>query len=316
MRFLYPLIALTVFAISCSIWITTAVFTNPAEEARSFLSDISSGDLSKSVRHFGGNSCRCPAKGGWGSYLIYVSAQEPNLAFLVGHPFNMGTATASKMKSASNQKSVVPWEQPEDVAIDIPLTFDEKKYQPLFLPLPMAYGQAMTVKEWKEFLADPDKDAWKGFTLRFRPSLKQGMLAAPKETISDEMRHEFEALKEAEKSEADKAREEAEQAREENDPFASKETSAEEMKTLFGEDAMTYIQPKDAGVVKDENGKEIAVEDLEKQLPRLKSATMRLHIVRRGQLKDWTVYHFGMMEPVLQYPDGHTVKLENDRRPS
>lgn len=307
MRFLYPLIALTVFALSCSIWISTAVFTNPADEARSFLSDVSSGDLGKSVRHFGGNSCRCPAKGGWGSYLIYVSAQEPNLAFLVGHPFEMGASTSSQMQSASTQKSVVPWEKPEDVAVDIPITFDEKKYQPLFLPLPMAYGQPMTDKEWKEFLADPDKDAWKGFTLRFRPSLKQGVLVAAKNTISDETRNEFEALKEAEKAKEEEGG---------GDPFASKETSAEEMKTLFGDDAMIYTQPKDAGAVKDEAGKEIPMEDLEKQLPRLKTATMRLHIVRRGQLKDWTVYHFGLMDPVLQLPDGRTIKLKHDRRPS
>src|SRR5215472_16798140 len=62
----------------------------PEREGVRFVTDLIRGNLSKIVRNFGGNTCRCPAKGGWGSYLVYQSGQEPNLAFLVGHPVLCG----------------------------------------------------------------------------------------------------------------------------------------------------------------------------------------------------------------------------------
>src|SRR6202042_1443822 len=102
-------------------------------------------------------------------YLIYVSGQEPNLACITGHQFSIAGAKTTPI--TNDKQSFVPWEKPEDRIVDVQVSFDPKIYQPLFLPLPMAYEKKMTEQELNQFLRDPDKDAWKGFTLRLRPSL-------------------------------------------------------------------------------------------------------------------------------------------------
>lgn len=327
MRFVYPLIVLFVFALSVIIFIATSVYSSPAEEAVAFLDDLKTGNLSRAVKRFGGNVCRCPAKGGWGSYLIYVSAQEPNLAFLVGHDFSMGKPVVHPLKKEA--KHVLPWEKPEDTVVDIPLTFDKQKYQPLFLPLKMAYGHEMTEKELNEYVADPDREAWKGFYLRLRPSLQPGAIAPPRDGITPEALLEFDALRETKaKVLGSKANEKksgtADTDSEPADEAARKGTSAQkhardeaaDLRELFGEDAADYIEPKEAGKVLRADGSEVPRHEVEEKLPRLSQTLMRLHVVRRGQLKDWTIYHFGTMENEVVFPDGRKLVLEHDRPPN
>lgn len=339
MRFIYPIIVLIVLALSVLIFVSTSVYSDPSEEAVAFLQDIKEANLSRAVKRFGGNVCRCPAKGGWGSYLIYVSAQEPNLAFLVGHDFAMGKAVVHPLKRDS--QPVLPWEKPEDTVVDIPLTFDQQKYTPLFLPLKMAYGHKMTEKEFDDFCSDPDKEAWKGFYLRLRPTLKPGALMPPEGSISPEAAMEFQALKDNKAKalsrdkessagaprmrrplkEENEDREEAPQHKDDGDESGKKSASdqkseIQELKELFGEEAAAYIEPKDPGPVVREDGSEIPPADLEARCPRMKSTLMRLHVVRRGQLKDWTIYHFGTMDNVLIMPGGKELKLQHDRPPN
>ena len=71
----------------------------------------------------------------------------------------------------NNVAAAIPWQKTEDTQVDLPLTFQAVTYQPLFLPLAMAYGQKMKESEFNEFLKDPDNGAWKGLTLRLRPGL-------------------------------------------------------------------------------------------------------------------------------------------------
>ncbi len=302
MRFAYPLLFILLAIISASTWISSLVFADPKDEAITFLTDIKSGKLAKTVKHFGGNACRCPAKGGWGSYLIYQSGQEPNLAFMTGHDFEIGKPTATKMENTKTY--LVPWERPEDSAVDVPISFNASRYSPVFLPLPMAYGKKMTEAEFAKFLQDPDNDSWKGFTLRFRPSIKPGSIAPPTEPLPPEAATEFEALQ---KNGGKKASEEK---------LPPKESTDDAIKEALGDEAAAdYLHPTEAGQVVKEDGTVIPWEQLEGKLPRLKNATLRLHVVRRGQIKDWTIYHFGLMDPVL-VESGKEIHFTHDRRPS
>jgi hypothetical protein len=183
--------------------------------------------------------------------------------------------------------------------VDIPITFDPKKYAPLFLPLPMAYGEQMTEAQLNDFIKDPDTDAWKGFTLRLRPSLKPGAIAPPSEPLPAKVQDEFKDLQPKKPGQEEKDEESTEDA----------------VRKVLGAEAAKYIQPKDAGPVVDADGKPIPTEKVESMLPHLTSAIIRLHVVRRGAVNEWTIYHFGLMYPVLQFNDGREVKLVHDRRP-
>jgi len=295
-------------------FLCNSVYSSPADEAVAFLNDVKSGNLSRAVKRFGGNVCRCPAKGGWGSYLIYISAQEPNLAFMVGKDFSMGKAAVDRLDRKTSY--VLPWEKPEDTIVDIPITFDEKKYLPLFLPLKMAYGHKMTEKEFSDFVANPDTEAWKGFYLRLRPTTEPGALRPPEGAITPDAEMEFEALKKDKIKAFDDKKVDSEAERKEREKRESdSQKEIQELKELFGEEAASYIEPKDPGPVIMSDGTEMPRERVSEMLPRLKSTLMRLHVVRRGQLKDWTIYHFGMMENVMRLNDGRELKLVHDRPP-
>ncbi len=298
MRFAFPALAITVFLITCTVLFNTFSNADPRDETGRFLRDVRSGDYKKSVKHFGGNACRCPAKGGWVSYLVYASGEEPNLAFIMGKDFELGNSKFQKIPTQSDAKSIVPWEKPEDVVVDVPIVFS-KGYQPLFLPLPMAYGQSMTEGELNEFLADPDKDAWKGLTLRMRPSLKPGLMERPKESQEIEYRP-------TEKLRGVDATESGSFGVTVDTPSAESETEKILLEAL-GKDALVYLHPKDPGAVKTPAGLTVSDEQVEAKLPRIKSVLLRLHVVRRGQLKDWTVYHIGVTEPVLKIGDKEVV---------
>lgn len=302
MRFAFPALAITIFVITCTVLFNTFANADPRDVTGKFLRDIRLGEYKKTVKHFGGNACRCPAKGGWVSYLVYASAEEPNLAFMMGKQFETGDSKFQRIPTQSDAKSIVPWEKPEDVVVDVPIVFS-KGYNPLFLPLPMAYGQSMTEEELNEFLADPDKDAWKGLTLRMRPSLAPGLMERPKESLDIEYRP-TEKLRGVDATESGSFG-----VTVDNDQSAQSETEKILLEAL-GKDALVYLHPKDPGPVKTPAGLTVSPEQVEAKLPRIKSLLLKLHVVRRGQLKDWTVYHIGVTEPVVKVGDKE-IALKN-----
>ncbi len=302
MRFAFPALAIIVFMITCTVLFNTFSNADPRDTTNRFLRDIRNGDYKKTVKNFGGNACRCPAKGGWVSYLVYASGEEPNLAFIMGKQFDFGNSKFQRIPTQSDAKSIVPWEKPEDVVVDVPIDFS-KGYKPLFLPLPMAYGQSMTEAELNEFLTDPDKDAWKGLTLRMRPSLSPGLMERPKES------HEIE-YRPTEKLRGVDATESGSYGVTVDNGASSESETEKILLEALGKDALVYLHPKDPGPVKTPAGLTVSMEQVESKLPRVKSVLLRLHVVRRGQLKDWTVYHIGVTEPVLEVGDKQ-IALKN-----
>lgn len=297
MRYLYPLAMFTALGIVIFTIYNSQVKADPVKTATQFLSYVREGNYKEAVAEFGGNACRCPAKGGWVSYLIYSSSQEPNLAFITGQPFsfNMGQPKAIEA-SEEAKKGSVPWQSPEDVVIDVQIEFDQKKYAPLFLPVFMAYGKDMSEKEFEEFLKDPDKEAWKGFTLRLRPSLVSGAIDRPESS---------KGIKYNPTGKSEKTK---------DDDSSYVYAPLEEMiKETLGEEGLLYLHPRDPASVIKEDGSKYSTKEILDKLPRLKSVNLRLHVVRRDQLKEWTVYHFALTEPRLIRENGTTLDLENYR---
>jgi len=293
MRF-YPLLIICLALLAFFNFSQSLTKMTPSREAVKFVRDIGHGNLSKIVHNFGGNTCRCPAKGGWGSYLVYQSGQEPNLAFLVGRSFSYTNPTVEYLKQERPPAEILPWQKSEDTGVDLHLTFNPTVYQPYFLPLPLAYGKKISQKELLSFAADPQPDAWKGFTLRLRPGLKPGAIKADERTIGDESKPEFRALEDLfTKGELKKG-----------GGLERPNVDQKLIKETLGEQSAEFLTPTDAGDVIDENGKILPYSEVEKVLPRLKSIVLRLHVVRVGQIDEWTIFHFNFHDAIVTAGDG------------
>lgn len=150
---------------------------DPKVTARLFLSAIQTRNTEKALAMFGDVYCSCAPKGGYQSYLKYDSGQDPNLAFLLGHLFAIGTA--SKQLLQENVPDTLPWEHPEIVVITTPLEFDQSRYSPYLLPLALAFGKSMKVEEFEKFLANPNSEGSKGLSLRLRSTVDPGLIPDP-----------------------------------------------------------------------------------------------------------------------------------------
>lgn len=298
MRVILPL-----FLIGCFLIVLFQAFrgdqpSNPSRHALSFVKHVKNNDYGKVVEAFGGNVCRCPAKLGWVSYLFYNSGEEPNLAFLMGQDFEAGPIAVKAMKSDSKNYSIL--DKPEDFAVAIPLRFDH--YRPMFLPLDMAYGYDISADQFEKFLGDPDHEAWKALTLRMRPSLAKGTADEP------------EAARVLVNKQKQKAKRESSKIGPSTE--AEKPDQNDLEKELFG-DAARYNTPKDAGKVKLADGTALSNEVVAARLPRLKSAILHLHMVRRDQRQPFTVFHFVISDPVLTLPGSNNdLVIKNFHAPA
>ncbi len=300
MRVILPLFLIGCFLIVLFQAFRTDQPSDPRRHAFLFVKHVKDNDYAKVVEAFGGNICRCPAKLGWVSYLIYNSGEEPNLACLMGRNFESGPVQVKAMKSDAKNYSVL--DRPEDYEVTVPLRFDT--YRPMFLPLDMAYGYDISGEQFEKFLADPDHEAWKGLTLRMRPSLAKGAVDQPEASKNLVNRQKAKEKQEQIKQEQNKPGQE---------PGKPDQNDLE--KELFG-DAARYNTPKDAGGVKLADGTTLSQEAIAARLPRLKSARLRLHMVRRDQRQPFTVFHFVISDPVLCDEKNNDITLLNFRPPS
>ncbi|MBX9937715.1 MAG: hypothetical protein K2Y32_00605 [Candidatus Obscuribacterales bacterium] len=250
----------------------------PAKKAVEFMENIKAGDYKKTVEGFGVNTCRCPGTLGWASYLVYASNEATNIAFMFGKSFDYGEPHCRKI--ATTVQATTVFDRPEDWDVNVDLRFVDGKFQPLFLPLKMAYGYDMSEAEFNTFLANPDADAWQGFCLRLRPTLAKGVTDFPEEAKALEKKgHDADSRAKA--------------------ITGGNERAEAIAKNLFGEEATQYLHPKDAGAVIKADGSKMSELEIERQLPRLCAATLRLHMVRRDQKLPFSVSQILVMEPVL-----------------
>jgi hypothetical protein len=263
---------------------------SPDKEAVSFLADIQSGNASKVVRHFGTNVCHCPKKKGWGAYLAYQTDEEPNLAFLLGHPFSIVHINKRAIASSPQARHGVPWEAPEDYLVNVQIGFDKSKYSPYFVPLAMAYGKTMTNEELDNFLAHPEYEFWKSFSLRLRSGLETDAIKFDTGNIDQDVTAEFKFL--------------GPKAEELKDKQTSKQISKE-----IGKEKSWYLAPKDAGAIIMPSGTIIKAGQISNKLPRLISTVIQLKVVRSAKMQPWSIAEFALKYPVLEKSNGQFVKL-------
>jgi hypothetical protein len=305
MRFILTILGIAIFLIVAF----TALKISPDEDtpakyAKQFLNHLQDGDYPSAVSTFGGNICRCPADLGWVSYLIYGSGEDPNLAFMMGKRFVRGGFDIKKMRSTVDKSKQTLLERPQDFEVDVPLSFDPVIYAPYFLPLDMAYGIPIKESDLNSFVADPDKDCWKALTLRMRPSLNAGTVAIPDDAKKqiDHYMKDKRAREKEEREYGEKHKNTATQTATEVAAGLAKEALAEAENSK-------YLIPKDAGDVLGADGKPIAKDLVASRLPRLKSALLRLHMVRRDPVEPFTVFHFVVSDPVLLLPQNGDYKI-------
>jgi len=259
-------------------------------EARAavFVRHLKSANYEDTVKDFGGNTCRCPAELGWVSYLIYGSGEEPNLAALLGRDFVSGGMKCKKMTSKAQIKTVL--DKPQDYEVSVPISFAPGQ-GPWFLPLDTAYGYTIDKAAFDAFIANPDQKAWQGLTLRMRNDLSPTScdISPAAQKLITRNKKRMAELGIINQALGDNPK----------DP------------------ATRYITPRAPGLIEIAPGKTVPLSDpdLSQKLPRLASATLRLHMVRHDQIHPFTVFHFVLSDPVLEMANGERLVMRSFKPP-
>jgi hypothetical protein len=249
--------------------------TDPIMVSKEFLAKIAQGDIKTAKSYFGGR-CACVIPGGWISYLIYKSGQEPNLAYLVGARFSMGDF-CKKIEMPDSQDL-----QQKRCLVTIPITFSGDD-RPFFLPVKMAFGKTIEESELLHFSHNPGKEWQKGFTLRLRPSISKGAIdhAAMSETMNAN-----------------------------SSLLSNYEKQAQDLFRLLGNDVITFLPPADAGPVTRGDKTFLKQYEVEKLLPRVQKISISLLLVQKAGTPYWLVTQCKSTKPILQVVNGNLTALK------
>lgn len=271
MRSFHVLLLGIIFVFAVVLMFGSAAEDKPAEEAVKFLTKVSQNDTEGALREFGDNTCHCAPKGGYAAYLNgYSVAQEPNITFLLGKQFSLGTPKTKPLPS-NGAPYMLPWDKPEDAVVYVPIEFKDAQSRPYFLPIDSAFGYEISEADLRKFEADP-KDWMKAMTLRTRSSVEPGLV----------------------------------EPRDPKAPETDMEKAAKD--GTLPKELVRYIQPADAGSVKLADGKVVPMSHFADSLPRLKSCEVGLKVVRRGTFKRWAIKKLGVVNCVL-VSDGKEIPI-------
>lgn len=240
---------------------STKASEEPTEAVSTFLRHLQRNDIQGALRDFGDNTCHCAPEGGYIAYLQYESGHDPNLAFLLGRRFELGKMRWEKLPY-NGEKYAFPWDKPEDTLVFAPITFASDD-MPFFVPMDTAFGIAIPKSELTAFESDPSNDWMRAFTMRLRPTLRAGFIP-PRDPA-------------AERTQAERAAEEG----------------------TLPKEYLKYLHPKDAGDIKEPDGKLVPAAQYAAELPKLKSIVLGLKVVRRGIFQRWAVQKIGVEKPII-----------------
>lgn len=270
----FPLAALVLLGISLGTWclFDTSQKSDPRVRVKEFLTQLQKGHLKEAKEYFGGGPCPCRISGGWISYLLYRSGQEPNLAFLTGRKFSLDEYLVGRETIDARDKTK------RNLRLDVPITFSRED-RPLFLPLQMAFGSKMNEQELIAFASMPESEWWKGFSLRLRPALSKRAIDPPAiaqidpKTVSA-MESEF--------------------------------GETEQLIQLLGSDVTEFLTPRDAGSVNRADGSYLSERQVEAMLPRLGHLTMSFYLSRQEPSPVWYISNCKPTDPVIETRDTET----------
>lgn len=274
----FPLAAIVLLGISIGTWwlYDTTRKSDPTVRVQAFLTQLQAGHLQEAKEFFGGGPCPCRVPGGWLSYLIYKSGQEPNLAFLAGRQFSLDRCRVGPETRDSKSPSK------RYLELDVPITFSADD-RPYFLPLKMAFGSTIGEQELTSFSCQPETDWWKGFSLRLRPSLGKGAIDPPATARLD--------------------------AKSLN-TIESELGGTEQLIQLLGSDVVECLSPADAGTVTTRDGSSLTDRQIEAKLPRLSRVTMHFYMTRQEPSPVWFISNCKPFDPIIESGAGKSLALK------
>jgi hypothetical protein len=245
-----------------------SAFADAESTARTFLTRVQAGDITGAKRLLEAAQWRSQPRGGDDAYFVYESGHEPNLAFLVGRPFDIGP-----MSTRESHSEWYPIDGSVYAQVTIPLSFRPERYQPYLLPPPMAFGRRMSFVAFMNFVAAPDRAPaeFGEITLRLRPGLEPGLIQPPPPRVAAPPPP--------------------------GPPGARPATPSPEALAEMSAGLMPL--PRDAAPVLFPSGEALTPEQLKRLLPRLRAITLTLRVVRHGRLGSFGVSGLQFTEAVL-----------------
>ena len=217
------------------------------QTAVDFLHHLQRGDLAKARRLL--DTGRSMPQGGDDAYFTYESGYDPTLAFLVGRPFTIGTASVREQRS--------DWYALDGTiygSVALPLRFEAAVYRPWVLPAAIAFGRRMDFVDFMDFVVNPGAQP-QALSMRIRPDVAPGLIRpAP---------HRFVAPPPP--VAAPGAR-----------PVAPMVASADTYGSMMGQ------RPVDPAPVLLPSGEALTPEQLRRLLPRLAAITVHVSLIRWG----------------------------------
>jgi len=240
--------------------------------ATDFLRHLQRGELERAKRLLDDSGSRYRHQGGDDIYFVYESGYEPNLAFLVSHPFVLGAPSVKEQRS--------DWYFLDGTIyanVALPLRFES--YQPWILPAGLAFGRAMEFNDFINFVVFPGNQT-EHLSLRIRPSLEPGLIKPPKP--------QFVAAP---------------------PPAAAPGGSAVAARSapLAGYGSLFGSRPVDPGPVVLPSGEKLNTAQIARFLPRLSAVTLNLALIRGGRFASWGVMRWNFTSATLITEKGEVM---------
>ncbi|HEV8473344.1 MAG TPA: hypothetical protein VGR82_11270 [Methylomirabilota bacterium] len=241
--------------------------------ATDFVRQVQRGEIAKAKRLLDSSGFRHRFEAGDDVYFRYESGYDPNLAFLVGRPFTIGTPQVREQRS--------DWYLLDGTmygTVTLPLRFDAARYQPWVLPAPIAFGRRMEFVDFMNFVVAPGADTER-LSVRIRPSLEPGLITpAPAQFVAPPPPPAG--------------------------PPGARPTMARRdagYRTIFGPG------PVDPAPVLLPSGEPLTAAQLGRLLPRLQAITLEISLMRSGRFASWAVMRWTFTKATVVTHRGEVV---------
>ncbi len=259
------------------------VAAEPESAAIEFVQHLQRNDLDGAKRILENSGYRYRHPGGDDVYFVYESGYDPNLAFLIGRRYVIGTPAGRQQRS--------DWYLLDGTiyaTVAVPLRFET--YRPWVLPAPTAFGRPTDFSTFMNFVVAPAANP-ELLSLRIRPSLEPGLIQPPKPRFVAPPPPVV--------------------------PGGRAAVPQPAGVDTYG--ALTGSRPVDPAPVVLPSGEPLSAAQMGRLLPRLGGITLNLSLIRWGRFSAWKIVRWNFTDAVLLTEKGEITivtgkGLEGERR--